>query len=108
MNEKPYSHNSHHGTRFGASRCDFMYGVNVVKPKEVNLAQYTADVAEMIVQHALQIHPQLNGFAGYDAIRFTVVDVQSPEGGEVLKDPEASTGDDGYMKNFEEGTTDES
>lgn len=31
---------------------------------------YASDVAEMIGYHAINIHPDLNGFSGYDCIHW--------------------------------------
>lgn len=70
MNEKPFEYTSHFGTKFNATRCDFFNGVTV-SDKNPNNDKYTSDVAEMIGYHATNIHPQLNGFQGYDCIYWT-------------------------------------
>ena len=68
MNNKPFCHVCRHGTVFSATRCDFNDGVIVSHvPKKELLAM---DMAEMIGYHACVIHPELNGFQGYDCISF--------------------------------------
>lgn len=72
LNEKSFSHLCHYGTYFEAARCDFRDGVKVTNaPKMPD--RLASDVAEMATYHALNIHPQLNGFQGYDCIWFDFV-----------------------------------
>jgi hypothetical protein len=75
-NEKPFKYISRNGTSFSARRCDFVGGVSVTAKQfsgdvfpEKRMVQ---DVAEMIGYHAANIRPELNGFAGYDCIDFTL------------------------------------
>jgi hypothetical protein len=68
INESPFQHTCRYGTKFDASRCDFAGGVIVSNiPTKELLAM---DMAEMIGYHACAIHPDLNGFQGYDCISF--------------------------------------
>ena len=70
MNKKPFSYLSRYGTYFSSNTCDFSYGVNVSdKPHE---ELFISDVAEMIGFHAVNIRPELNGFSGYDCIKFRI------------------------------------
>jgi len=68
-NDKPFIHKSRYGTSFRAGRCDFQDGV-VVTCRAKDPVQLASDVAEMIGFHATLIHPDLNGFSGYDCIDF--------------------------------------
>lgn len=69
MNEKSFSHISHYGTAFDCDRCDFRTPIVVSTPPE-DPRLYVKDVAEMIGFHTTNIHPELNGFQGYDCIEF--------------------------------------
>jgi hypothetical protein len=71
MNYRPFSHTSDHGTVFKATRCDFVGGVTIIRARDVTNAQLASDIAQMIGYHALQIYPELNGFAGYNCIQWT-------------------------------------
>lgn len=72
LNDQSFSHYGHYGTYFEATRCDFRDGVKVTDaPKDK--AWLASDVAEMATYHALNIHPRLNGFQGYDCIKFNFV-----------------------------------
>jgi len=80
MNDMPFMHNSFHGTSFTCDRCDFKTPVNVkldVSLMEVAdvdiLSKIMLDISEMIGYHATNIFPQLNGFQGYDCIRYKIV-----------------------------------
>jgi len=69
MTERPFTHICRYGTVFGADRCDFKTGI-IVSHQPSKKALYVSDVAEMIGFHAINIHPQLNGFQGYDCIQW--------------------------------------
>ena len=69
MNDKPWKHRCSNGTVFTCKRCDFTEPI-VVEPGDANIPQLMCDVAEMIGFHATNIHPNLNGFSGYDCIKF--------------------------------------
>ncbi len=71
--EKPFSFVSHNGTRFTASRCDFLRGVTVHVPKNITPEQRYQDVTEMIGFHAIYIMKDLgvNNFRGYGAVYYT-------------------------------------
>jgi hypothetical protein len=73
MNDKPFTHDSRHGTRFKATRCDFRDGVELIDLGDATTKELISDVAEMIGYHATNIHPNLNGFAGYDCIQWTII-----------------------------------
>ncbi len=74
LNGEPFEHTCHWLTRFTAKRCDFVGGVTAHVIPGRTREQVMADVAEMIGFHAVNIRPQLNGFAGYDCIDFKVVE----------------------------------
>jgi hypothetical protein len=75
LNDKPFEHICSNGTKFRCERCDFTKTIfysnepheGICQTDEVRLM---VDVAEMIGFHATNIHPQLNGFSGYDCITF--------------------------------------
>jgi hypothetical protein len=73
--EKPFSYVSHNGTRFTASRCDFLRGVTAYVLKGATLEQQYQDVTEMIGFHAIHIMKELgvNNFRGYNAVHYTSV-----------------------------------
>ena len=72
-NERPFRHICRNGTDFRAARCDFVGGVHLILGRyeldEVKIAQ---DVAQAVGYHAVNILPNLNGFAGYDCIQLTI------------------------------------
>lgn len=74
MNDKPFSYHSTWGTSFECERCDFRSPVivhAVQKPKiDAELNFFARDVSEMVAYHAMNIHPELNYFQGYDCISF--------------------------------------
>lgn len=79
LNEQPFEHESSNGASFRCSRSDFFTDISVTMPKGLPAAKFAADVAEMAAHHALNIHPDLNGFAGYDRLRFVIT--ESDDGG---------------------------
>lgn len=72
MNDKPFGHISANGTEFKAERCDFAGGCTVLRRTGLSQELLLQDVAEMAAYHALHIRPDLNGFSGYDTIRFVI------------------------------------
>lgn len=70
MNEKPFTHTSKNGTVFKAARCDLRGGVKVYAPAHLDHEDMMADAAQVAAFHAVNIHPHLNGFAGYDCIEW--------------------------------------
>ena len=70
--ETPFDHNYHFGTVFRSETCDFKNAI-LVYDKPQNEILFARDVAEMIAFHAFNIHPELNGFQGYDCINFAIV-----------------------------------
>ena len=70
LNDKPFEHHCRNGTTFKCSRCDFRDVINVSNPDNPTTEKLMKDVAEMIGYHAFNIWEQLNGFSGYDAVRF--------------------------------------
>jgi hypothetical protein len=75
LNDRPFEHNCRHGSKFLAGRCDFGGGVTAHVPSGLTDAELASDIAEMIGFHATMIldEGRLNGFRGYDNIRFTIV-----------------------------------
>ncbi len=69
MNEKSFEYTSHYGTVFKSDRCDFKGGVWVTHQPAEKFFSWS-DVTEMIGYHATNIHPQLNGFQGYDCVQW--------------------------------------
>lgn len=65
----PISHTGKYGTRF-ASRADLRGGVVVTFPDCLPAHQIAADAAQFGAWHAGSILPQLDRFAGYDAVEF--------------------------------------
>lgn len=74
MNDKPFSHTSSNGTHFKADRCDLLNGVEVEKPEGINEVALCSDFAQFAAYHAGVIHENLNGFAGYDNITYTITE----------------------------------
>ena len=69
MNERRFEHTSRNGTKFIAKRCDFTGGVCVLNQPSLEMLRMQ-DLSEMVAYHIFNIYPELNGFSGYDAIRF--------------------------------------
>jgi hypothetical protein len=70
-----FSHICRNGTQFQADRCDFASGIIHYIPATTQKDYpqlLAADVAEMIGFHAVNIWPNLNGFQGYDCLRFVI------------------------------------
>lgn len=72
INENPLEHTSSNFTRFIANRCDLQDGVKVEKPEDISELRFAQDVAEFAAWHRGCIFEQLNGFQGYDCIKFAI------------------------------------
>lgn len=71
-NDKPYEHRSSNGTLFTCNRCDLREPVKVTRPSRLSDTHFAQDIGEFAAYHALHIHPCLNGFPGYDTIRYEI------------------------------------
>ena len=69
-NEKRWKHHCSKGTIFTCKRCDFKAPIFYKTRTDITTSQLIADVAEMIAYHSLIIWPELNGFSGYDNLKF--------------------------------------
>lgn len=67
-NIKPFEYQSTRGAVIKAMRCDFAGGVDVIVSHDAQMEAIIADVAEAFGYHAVNIWPQLEGFAGYDCL----------------------------------------
>jgi hypothetical protein len=74
INATPISHTSYYGTTFTADRADLHGGVTVTTRNRDQLQRLMSDVAEFTAWHRGNIWDQLNGFPGYDCIRFNIVE----------------------------------
>ena len=70
-NETPISHFCYHGTTFSADRADLRNGVEYAAPRYVSPEEIMQDFFSFGAWHAFTIHPELNGFQGYDSIKFS-------------------------------------
>ena len=74
-NAKPFEFHTNDGVIFTSPRSDFQGGINVkglpvnVQTDE-NLNRLMVAVAEMVAYHRGEVWPTLNGFSGYDCLRF--------------------------------------
>lgn len=66
----PFTFESRNGTKFACDSVDLGSEIRVTNPP-YRLAQFAADVAEMVSHHALNIYPDLEYFSGYDTLRFS-------------------------------------
>lgn len=72
LNNKKFSHYCGNGSYFECERCDFTKPIVAKVPEKLTEEQFATDVAEMIGYHAQAIWENLNGFQGYNTIRFRV------------------------------------
>lgn len=74
-NADPCSHRGPNGTEFRADRCDLQGGVRVTFPtyRELTDLDKMLDAADFAAWHRNCIWDQLNGFSGYDCIKFMEV-----------------------------------
>jgi hypothetical protein len=71
MNDKPYEHTSRYGTTFKCARCDFREPIYYqYRGEKLSREKLMLDVSELIGFHAANIWENLNGFQGYDTVRF--------------------------------------
>lgn len=75
LNDKPFSYVSSFGSEFSCPRCDFSEPISVTEtPVSLSGEAFkrilAKEVAEMIGYHATNILPELNGFQGYDCLKF--------------------------------------
>lgn len=70
INAQPFRYVASHGTSFDCPRSDLSEPVHVIKPDGLTVGRLAADFAEFGSQHALHVYPWLNGFQGYDAVRY--------------------------------------
>lgn len=67
IQDEPFQWRSEHGTWFTGT-CDLHGGVTVSRPRsEIKLEEFMCFGA----WHAIHVHGDLNGFSGYDCVRFT-------------------------------------
>jgi hypothetical protein len=71
MNDKPFTYTSANGTKYEAARCDLRGGITITD-QVWREDQRMSDLAEMVAYHTLNIYPELNGFSGYDTLRFNL------------------------------------
>lgn len=74
MNGRSFEHHGRYGCKLVASRCDFSEGARFEYHPDTTEEQRLADMAICIGFHATVVLPELNGFQGYDAISWQVVD----------------------------------
>lgn len=70
LNEEPLEHRGPNGTVFKAERCDLRTGVKVISKRKLQPHLFAQDLISFGAYHAHHIHPQLNGFSGYDAVNY--------------------------------------
>jgi hypothetical protein len=76
LNHRPFEHRCRYGTVFKASRCDLAEGVEMIVPRDLSQEKRASDISEMIGYHCSMIlNEHLNGFAGYDTIRYRITEV---------------------------------
>jgi hypothetical protein len=73
MNNKPFGHTSRYGTIVTSDRCDFANGITIIKDHNLSEDRYISDIAEAFGFHAANILPNLNGFQGYDCLKFNFI-----------------------------------
>lgn len=73
LNDSPFEHLCHYGTQIKSSRCDFREGVEVHHLEGAKIEHIMADIGEVMGWHAMNIIPRLNGFNGYDCLKYTFV-----------------------------------
>lgn len=71
-NTTKFSYTARWGTIFRCDVSDFSKEIRVINAP-TDPAQFAGAVAEMIAHHAMEVYPKLNGFAGYDTLRFRLV-----------------------------------
>lgn len=74
INEKPVEHVSFNMVTFKAKRADLVGGVDVYVMRPMDSIELMQACADFTSWHCLCIWEQLNGFAGYDNIKFRLHD----------------------------------
>lgn len=77
INENLISHTSRNQTLFLADRADLRHGVCIFKPKLISQDDLAQDIAEFAAWHRGCIFDQLNGFQGYNNVRYYVQESKS-------------------------------
>ena len=73
LNEHPYEHHGSNGARFYATRSDLKDGVRIVKPSfNYSDTQFAQDLVEFGAMHNQTMEGRLNGFQGYDSIKYVI------------------------------------
>lgn len=62
---------SHNGTHFVTDRT-LKGNIKVFRPEKLSDAKFAADCIEFGGWHGATIHPELNGFSGYDCINVSI------------------------------------
>ena len=75
--DQPITHRTHHGTVFMCSRADLDAPIRVYDRARDDM-DFARDVAEFTGWHATTIWPDLNGFPGYDTIKFELPSQRAP------------------------------
>ena len=72
LNDKPIEHVTHGGVTFRCARADLREVITVHDHLDnfTSLERVAEAIAEFTAWHALCIFNQLNGFQGYDTLRF--------------------------------------
>lgn len=85
-NDTPLEHSCANGLTFKTETADLRKGVTVVKGDFwfEDALKMGADFAQFGAWHAMEIRPNLNWFAGYDAIHYTIDNVSEPTREELL------------------------
>jgi len=81
-NVTPIEHTCRNGTSFKCERADLKGGVTVTQAwGDANPEKRMADFAEFGAWHAHWIHEHLNGFQGYDCVRYVFTEEDINVGG---------------------------
>lgn len=80
LNAKSFGHYAR-GIDFKADYCDLKHGIELTSQWPVRLDDLLRAVATTFGWHGVNIHPELNGFSGYDTVKLdisqlTVVELQ--------------------------------
>jgi hypothetical protein len=69
INDKPFTYETRSGAVFRCNTSDLRGDIRVTGYSE-EPAKFAVEVAEMASHHAIEVWPKLNGFQGYDTLRF--------------------------------------
>ena len=72
INGKPLHYDAINGITFKSERSDLRGGVEVRKSHTVSSVELCRAFAEFGAYHAMHIRPNLNGFSGYDCVRYEI------------------------------------